>query len=252
MNHRELRRSTIFLALILVSLTACGAPAPTSTPRPAQEVAQAPTLAPSPTPTLAPTLAPSPMPTLAPTATPLPPVGHVIGRITGADSGRPQTDLQVILCLLPSASEGEDESCQLQATPTSQSGADGTFELQGVLAGSYVLVHGNPNDDVAPVDDWAGLDVTPGRLCVVSLTGKRYVCKSEEVAFWAEGGDVLSGTERLTIGDDGRVSFFGVAEGLVRSDSLGISVMIQDTKLAPVLKVRAGETTVVEWKLLGR
>lgn len=226
----KLPRLAVGLALILSLAAACGAPESASTPAPTS----------------------TPPPTAPPTATPTPPTGQIVGRIIGADSQRSQADLQIVLCLLSPATEGEPESCSLQDAPSAVSDADGVFELHDILAGSYILVFGRPDDEVSPAEDWAGLDVTTGQLCVASLTGKRYVCSSEEVAFWAEGGDVLTGQERLTIGDDGKVEFFGVLEGIVRSRSVGLSVMIQDTALAPVVHVRAGETTEVDWQLVGR
>lgn len=232
MSRKRLLQHMMGLALVLLLLVACGILQPTPTPIP-----------PSPTPT--------PVPPTA-TPTPVPPYGHIVGRIIGADTGNPLADLQIILCLLPSEIEGEEYACTLQAAPMARSDASGAFEFLKVPDGSYVLMYGDPDELVSTVDEWEGIEVTRGKPCVNPISGKNYVCRIPESAFWEEGGKYIAGTTRLTIGEDGTVEWWGLLEGIARSNRLGISIMIEDRILAPVVQVQSGKTTDIEWKVYGR
>ena len=114
--------------------------------------------------------APTPVP---PTATPTPVslYGHIVGRIIGADTGNPLADLQIILCLLPSEFDGEESACTLQVAPMARSDASGAFEFLEVPDGSYVLMFGDPDELASTVDEWGGIEVTTGKLCVNSFSG---------------------------------------------------------------------------------
>jgi hypothetical protein len=268
MSRKGLLPHMMGLALVLLLLVACAIPqpAPTSVPPTATSTPAPPTATPTPVPPTAtptpvpPTATPTPVPPTATptpvpptvTPTPVPPAGHLVGSIIGADTGKPLADLQIILCLLPSEVEGEEYACTLQAAPTARSDASGAFEFLKVPDGSYVLVYGDPDELESTVDEWEGIEVTRGKLCVNPISGANYACRIPEYVFWEEGGKYIAGTTRLTIGDDGRVEWFGLLEGIARSNKLGISIMIEDRILAPVVQVQSGTMTDIEWKVYGR
>jgi hypothetical protein len=131
-----------------------------------------------------------------------------------------------------------------------RSDADGAFQLLEVLAGQYILMYGRPEELVSTVDEWAGVKVTRGELCTDS-SSKEYVCESSEYMFWAEGGTYIAGTTTLEIGEEGVVEWWGLKEGIARSNKFGILIMIEDRVLAPLVQVEAGEITHVEWGLRG-
>jgi hypothetical protein len=274
MKRKRLLWQVMSLVLVLMFLLACGlsrpAPTPTLTPVPptstSTPVLPTSTSTPVPppsTPTSASPTAtaisppavlesPTPQVTSAPT---LPPIqgednGHIIGQIRGAYTGNPQADLQVILCLLPPGAEGPEYVCTLQAEPTARSDADGAFQLLEVLAGTYVLVYGPPEQVTSTVDEWEGVQVTRGELCTDS-SSTEYVCESSEYEFWAEGGTYIAGTTTLEIGEEGVVEWWGLKEGIARSNRFGILIMVEDRVLAPIVEVEPGEITQVEWQLRG-
>jgi hypothetical protein len=195
-----------------------------------------------------PTATPTPIPPTA-TPTPVPPDGHIVGRIIGADTGNPLADLQIILCLLPLQIEGDDYACTLQAAPMARSDANGAFEFLEVPDGSYVLMYGDPDELVSTMDEWGGIEVTVGEMCT---SPTYFVCQNPESSFWEEGGEYIAGTTRLTVGEDGRVEWWGLLEGIARSNKLGISIMIEDRILAPIVQMLSGKTTDIEWKVYGR
>jgi len=232
MCRKRLLQHMMGLALVLPLLLACGILQPTSTPIP-------------------PTITPTPIPPTA-TPTPVPTYGHIVGRIIGADTGNPLADLQIILCLLPSEIEAEEYACTLQAAPMARSNSSGAFEFLEVPDGSYVLMYGDPDELVSTVDEWEDIEVTTGRPCTNSISGNTYVCQIPESAFWEEGGVYIAGTTRLTVGDDGTVEWWGLLEGIARSNRLGITIMVEDRLLAPVVQVQSGTATEIEWNVYGR
>ena len=54
-----------------------------------------------------------------------------------------------------------------------------------------------------------------------------------------------------TIGDDGTVEWRGLLEGIARSNRLGITIMIEDRIMAPVVQVQSGTATEIEWNVYG-
>jgi len=258
-SHKRLLQHMMEVALVLLLLLACGklqppltTVLPTATPTPVLPTATPTPILPTATPTsIPPTATPTSIPP-TPTPTPVSPYGNIVGHIIGANTGNPLVDLQIILCLLPSEIEGEEYACTLQAVPMVQSDASGAFEFIEVPDGSYVLMYGDPDALASTVDEWDGIEVTRGKLCVNSFSGQNYVCVNEESAFWEEGGKYIAGVTRLTVGDDGTVEWWGLLEGIARSNKLGISIMIEDRILAPVVQVQSGKTTDIEWKVYGQ
>jgi hypothetical protein len=232
MNHKSLLPQMTGLILVLLLLVACGTPqpAPTSVP---------------PTPTFTPV-----------------PRGAINGQIMGAGSGEPLEGALIILCLLPEV-EVDDYICTLQAAPTALSDASGAFGLSEVPAGSYVLMYGLSDELKSTPDTWKGVKVTKAEPCAIDISAgeKAAVCQSPkalENAFWQDGGTYFGSLTYNTIDNPDEIgAFIGIgmiyiSNAAVRSNHLGISIMIADGKLAPVVNVQAGETTDIEWQVNGR
>jgi len=199
---------------------------------------------------------PTPIPP-TPTATSIPP-GAISGHIVGADTSDPLGDAQIVLCLLPETT-AEGFLCTLQSDLTALSDASGAFSLLDVPPGSYVLVYGFTNELVSGSDEWKGVKITRAQPCLKNMINE--VCQSSEAGegvFWQAGGTYIGEAifalkepdeiEATVIYSKGAYTL----QGAVRSDSLGISIMIQGGKLAPIVRVRPEETTEIEWQVLGR
>ena len=188
------------------------------------------------------------------------PRGAINGHIVGANTGEPLKDAQIILCLLPET-EGVNFLCTLQATPTALSDASGVFTFSDVNPGAYVLMYGLSDELASTPDEWGDVKVTKAKPCMRGM--KNAVCQSLEAPeglFWQAGGTYLGEvifrlgvpddeTESTVIGTGGGTYTF---QGAVRSDHTGISIMVSDGELAPVVRVQAGETTEIEWQAMGR
>lgn len=187
------------------------------------------------------------------------PRGDIEGNIVGAGTEEPLQRANIILCLLP-----EDESnflCTLQAAPTAVSDSSGTFTISNVPVGNYVLMYGLPGELVFSADEWEGVRVTKAEPCMRNMHNA--VCQSSEDpegVFWKEGGTLIGDAifklgspdeepESTVVSTGGGAYTF---QGAVRSDHTGISIMIVKGELAPVVHVKAGETTDIEWQVTGR
>ena len=237
MNHKRLLLQVIGSMLVLLLLVACGTPQPTSTPTP---------VPPTPTPT--------PIPT-----------GVIKGHIVGARDEKPLEDAQIILCLLSEAEES-DFLCTLEAAPTALTNASGSFTLADVSPGSYVLMYGLSDELVSTPNSFGGINVTKAEPCFINM--KNAVCESPEAPeslFWQDGGTLIGEAiskmtesndevESAAIGNrftekDGGLYIFA---GSVRSNRTGISIMIRNGKLAPVVQVQPGQTTEIDFQVIGR
>ena len=217
--------------LLLSSLSACRTPAPTATPVP--------------TPTSTPT--PTPMPT----PTPVPP-GTVTGNVayenlTKRGSTEPMADVMIVLCQIadeglpegpPVASKNRDEAehiCTLQGEPTALTGADGSFTLEGVPPGAYLVLFHLFSSEVQGTE-WHGVDLTEA---VVDEKGMA-VAPSGKPDFWANGGPAIS-LMNWRAGEGMTAS-----QGNVCSDRFGFCFSIRDEGLSPVIELASGETVEVE------
>jgi len=168
--------------------------------------------------------------------------GRIEGTIVGADTGEPLENTQIILCL---QSEQEESLCILQAAPTTVSDSNGTFRLSRVSAGSYLLMYGMPDELASTSDEWGGVEVGPTTL---TLNGLGRFVPTGEGMFWEDGWETV-GNEYTS---ESTPSFSILGDGYIRSNRLGISMMVENMDRAPVIEVCAGETTQIEWQVMAR
>lgn len=192
-------------------------------------------------------------------------VGTITGFIHGANTGEPLADAHILLCRLPEQ-EGDDCLCTLQSTPTVQSEASGSFTLSGVPTGKYILMYGMPDELTSSPEEWSGVKIFRAKPCMKNM--KNAVCQSPEAPesiFWQDGGTIIgevfskfaqtnAEVDSAPIGMrfTGKVGGIYTFQGAVRSNQTGISLMISEGKLAPVVHVKPGETTGLKWQVMGR
>lgn len=261
MSYGKLLLSVVGLTLVISFVVGCGTPAatsvsPTATPTPKPLTATSTPVPPTATPTPVP-----PTPTLTRT-----PFGTIDGHIVGRDTRKPLDRAQIILCLLSEVMEGS-VLCTLQAIPTALSGTNGEFHFSEVPIGTYVLMYGLSDELQLTPKQWGGIEVTKAETCTDGMTN--VVCRSseDESAFWQTGGTYLG--EENTLGftksfDEDANTMIAIAhrftdgeglyllQGAVRSNFTGISIMVLEGKLAPMVQVIDGETASIEWLVNGR
>jgi len=190
-------------------------------------------------------------------------VGTIAGHIICDSSGEPLKDAQIILCSIPKE-KMQNFFCTLKASPTVKSDKDGSFTLSNVPEGSYILLYGMQDELLVNPDEWDNVKLTQAEPCMKKM--KNAVCPSSEAPesmFWQNGGTHLSDTIFGTRAPDDPEAFIIISKGGgvfqihaylggVRSDRTGISLMIMEGKLAPVVVVQPGDTTDIEWKVIGR
>ena len=165
--------------------------------------------------------------------------GEITGHITGAKSGQPLANTQIILCQLSSEISG----CTMQSAPTTRSDTSGAFTLSDVSPGNYVLLYGMPDELVSSPEEWEGV-VVGATTVVVDENGK--FVQEGEGRFWEDGwesvGAQLTDAAGKTIYTD----------GYALSNSMGISMMVVNREREPIIVVQPRKTTEIEWQVLER
>lgn len=212
----------VTMILLIGCLSACATPAPTATP--------------------------------VPTATPTPlPPGTITGEVmykplTKRADAEPMPNVVIALCRVPAEGlpEGppvslsnKDESekiCTLQEVPTALTDAQGSFTLDGVPPGTYVVMfHLFPDMLGAGGTEWDGIV-----LMEASLDETNSIPASGQSDFWERGGPAIA------LGNWSQGVGMTVSEGNVCSDALGFCFSIHEEHLATVVEVRSHETVEVQ------
>jgi hypothetical protein len=165
--------------------------------------------------------------------------GAITESISGAKSGQPLANTQIILC------QGSQEisGCTLLSEPTTKSDANGAFTLENVTPGSYVLLYAMPDELISSPAEWEGLVVGPAE--VEEDEDGKFV-QVGKGKFWEEGwqnkGDYYTD-------DAGRRIY---TDGYALSNSLGISMMVINQEREPLVVVPPRETIEFMWQVLER
>jgi hypothetical protein len=170
--------------------------------------------------------------------------GAITGTLVGEVSGEPLAGATIILASLKESRENGD-LYELLASPLAVTDSDGSFSLEAVPVGTYLLVHSCKGELKAEPNDLEGIEIENLRMKFDQANLKFMM--SNEGKFW-EGG--VSG-----LGEQGMITTanaLNLHNGSVRSNSLGITIMAVDSKLSPVVKVAKDETAKVDWKVKGR
>lgn len=187
------------------------------------------------------------------------PPGTITGRVVGTGSEAGIADVQVILCrlavkggepVLPTnppvsnANFGAEEAfCELIAEPTAISGADGSFTIAGVPAGSYVLMYSSFPDKFSeiPASEWDKTEVSTVNLCQTDDPVNLVMnpCVMADPLFWSEGGLLAASANWAASAG------FTAANGDVCSNTLSICFSLKDTMLANVIEVLPEQTVTV-------
>ena len=165
--------------------------------------------------------------------------GGIEGTMTGAESGAPIANAQVILC----KGIAEESGCELLAEPTATTDADGKFSFSGLEPSSYLLLYGMPGELTSTPEEWGGVMV--GQTKVDIGEDGKFV-QTGEGAFWADGWENVG--EQMT--DAAGKTIY--TDGFARSNRFGISMMVVDRERAPILVVQPRETEQINWVVLER
>jgi hypothetical protein len=178
--------------------------------------------------------------------------GDISGRLVYGqfDQENPQEgmpNVRVVLCRLdkrlpegPVVSDLNEGKLRrlgvLLAAPTAVTDSDGRFTLQGVPAGSYLLlVDLLPAAPRPPESEWDGTVLTTAD---VDQTFQG-IPSSGKADFWKEGG-LISGR-----GDWNSTDGFVLKAGMVSSKSLGFFFSVRDKLPHPIVDVQADSTAEV-------
>jgi hypothetical protein len=165
--------------------------------------------------------------------------GGIEGTMTGAESGAPIANAQVILC----KGTAEESGCVLLADPTTTTDSEGNFSFNGLEPGSYLLLYGMPGELTASPEDWGGVVVGQTK---VDLDEDGKFVQTGEGDFWADGWENVG--EQMT--DAAGKTIY--TDGYAQSIRFGISMMVVDRERAPILAVQPRETTEINWVVLER
>ena len=153
MNSIKLLKWAMCSALVVLTLSGCGAtqPQPTSTTRPTNT--PYPTYTPVPTFTFTPTPTYTPIPTHTPRPTPTPtPSPHLEGSLLDKDSGEPLVGARIVLCV----KTPEQPVCVIDEELTSITDSKGRFSIIGVEPGDYGVLY-NISGEAQP--EWNGTEL---------------------------------------------------------------------------------------------
>jgi len=165
--------------------------------------------------------------------------GDIKGTMTGAVSGAPIANAQVILC----KGAPEESGCELLAEPTTTTDAAGNFSFSRLEPGSYFLLYGMPGELTATPEEWGGVIVGQTK---VDLDENGKFVQTGEGAFWEDGWENVG--EQVT--DAAGKTIY--TDGYARSNRFGISMMVVDRERAPILVVQPRETAEINWVVLER
>ena len=180
----------------------------------------------------------------APESEPPPETGAISGTIVGEDSGEPLAGVTIILASLKESRENGD-LYELVASPVVVTDSDGSFNLEEVPVGTYLLAHASEGELKAEPSEWKGVEIENMRMEFDQVTAD--LVMSNEGKFWEDGLGGYSRQEVIT-----RANGVDLANGSITSKSLGITIMAVDSKLAPIVEVVKDDTTKIEWKVKGR
>lgn len=165
--------------------------------------------------------------------------GDINGTMTGAETGAPIANAQVILC----KGDPEQSGCVMLAEPTITTDAEGNFAFSGLEPGSYLLLYGMPGELTSTPDQWEGVLVGPTK---VDLDEEGKFVQTGDGDFWADGwenfGEQMTDAAGKTIYTD----------GYALSNKYGISMMVVDREREPVVVIEPRETAQVNWVVLER
>jgi len=191
-----------------------------------------------------------------------PPPGAVAGKITRPD-GEPVAGAFLALCRFSDTHSGSPaipdgfiiggsqpdsplEICTLAAEPTTLTASNGTFLLEGVPSGTYLLLYHLFPEKLG--DTWPGTLLTTVGLCSEQIPyrmeSKTVICKSGNNDFWHNGGLPLGGARWSS--QDG----FVLTQGDACSNSLGFCFSLEEERLANVVQVRSEQTEEVAWTII--
>ncbi|QRN84028.1 hypothetical protein JR338_04575 [Chloroflexota bacterium] len=139
-------------------------------------------------------------------------------------------------------SRTDREYCTLQTEPTTITDNDGFFCITEVPAGEYFLMYGFPEELSTNPNDWENVRVGP--LSVFLNDKGEGDCGIDQI-FWSDGfhsaGEMWSCDTHQKL-----------ANGFIVSNTYGISVMVEDSKIAPYVSVVPDEKIEINWIVQNR
>jgi hypothetical protein len=180
------------------------------------------------------------------------PSGTISGKVVYQDtkianSLQPLPGVLVALCRIseeghseipPVAVTAQGESiCTLQSSPIVPTNADGTFVMQGVPPGTYLLLfHLRPDELGDAPDEWDSVVLTDAYVDEIEMV----VPPMKDSDFWETGG-LIFGQVNLSVELGARVS-----NGNVCSNKYGFCFSVRDELLHPVVDVESNTIAEVE------
>lgn len=165
--------------------------------------------------------------------------GTIYGKLVSEITRDKLSGVQIILCAI---SRTDREYCTLQTEPTAITDENGRFFITKVPIGEYFLMYGFPEELTTNPNDWENVRVGP---LSVSLTDKGNGDCAMDQIFWSEGfrsmGEMWSCDTHQKL-----------ANGFVVSNTYGISVMVEDSKIAPYVSVVPDEEIEIQWIVQNR